>query len=148
MKSISIRIACLITVLWPGLQIGTATAGTPLTLTVRVSKFRNDKGALICRLFSSAEGFPSKPTYRAQVRARIPGSTATCSFDKLAPGTYAVALFHDENDNGMLDTNFLGIPSEGVGVSNNRRPLVGPPSFADAKFRLSQNGALNVTLHY
>lgn len=117
-------------------------------LTIDVSGVRSTRGALVCRLFAGPDGFPSKATYRAQVRVAISGSTARCVFPRLAPGIYAVGAFHDENGNGKLDTNFLGIPSEGVGVSNNKRPLVGPPSWNDAKFRLARDAVLPVRLHY
>lgn len=127
---------------------GSATAGTASTLTVHVSTFRSVKGKLVCRLFAGPDGFPSKATYKVQVTALIPGKKASCVFHDVARGTYAVALFHDENGNGQLDTNFIGIPSEGVGASNNRRPLVGPPSWDDAKFRLARDASLEVTLAY
>jgi uncharacterized protein (DUF2141 family) len=72
----------------------------------------------------------------------------TCAFASVAPGTYAVALFHDENDNGKLDTNFVGIPREGVGVSNNKLRSFGPPTWDDAKFALNGDVVLDVSLHY
>ncbi len=136
---------------WMLVALGSSShtrAGATSTLTVNVSTFRSTRGALVCRLFAGPEGFPAKATYRAQARVPIPGTTATCAFPQLASGTYAVAVFHDENANGKLDTNFLGIPSEGVGVSNNKRPLIGPPSWSDAKFRLHGNATLQLRLHY
>lgn len=125
-----------------------AAADSACKLIVHASVFRSQAGALVCRLYASGEGFPAKPTYKVQQRVPIPGREASCEFGGLSPGIYAVALFHDENGNGKLDTNFLGIPSEGVGVSNNKRPLVGPPNWSDAKFRLEHDGSLQITLHY
>jgi uncharacterized protein (DUF2141 family) len=58
-----------------------------------------------------------------------------CNFTGLRPGTYAISVFHDENSNGKLDTNFLGIPKEGVGASNDAKGHFGPPKFADAAFQ-------------
>ena len=57
-------------------------------------------------------------------------------FGDLPSGDYAVALFHDENGNGKLDTRF-GIPREGVGFSNNPRLFFGPPRFAAASFEVT-----------
>jgi uncharacterized protein (DUF2141 family) len=59
-----------------------------------------------------------------------------------------VAVFHDENGNGKLDTNFLGIPREGVGVSNNKLRKLGPPTWEDSKFGLAGSLTLDVVLHY
>lgn len=123
-------------------------AETTSTLTVHVSTFRSTRGALFCRLFAGPDGFPSKATYRAQVRVPITGTAASCTFPQLASGTYAAGVFHDENGNGKLDTNFIGIPSEGVGVSNNKFPLIGPPSWNDARFHLSRAATLSIDLHY
>jgi uncharacterized protein (DUF2141 family) len=72
----------------------------------------------------------------------------TCTFSGIAPGTYAVALFHDENGDGKLDTNFMGVPREGVGVSNNKLRSFGPPRWDDAKFPLGADLVLDVSLHY
>jgi uncharacterized protein (DUF2141 family) len=63
--------------------------------------------------------------------------------------TYAVSAFHDENSNGNLDTNFMGIPREGVGASNNAKGHLGPPKFEAAAFQFS-GGKLNlkITIKY
>lgn len=118
------------------------------TITVRVSTFRSLKGSLRCRLYSRPEGFPGKPPFDAQQSVPVNAKTASCVFAGVSPGTYAVALFHDENDDGKLETNFLGIPREGVGVSNNKLRSLGPPRWEDAKFALQGDLVLDVTLHY
>lgn len=130
------------------LVVPEAGADTGVTLTVHASTFRSRKGALVCRLFSNGDGFPAKATHQAERTVSIPGTEAACEFRSLRPGLYAVALFHDENGNGKLDTNFLGLPAEAVGTSNNKHPLIGPPSFSDAKFRLEHDGSIRVTLRY
>jgi uncharacterized protein (DUF2141 family) len=118
------------------------------SITVRVSTFRSVNGSLRCRLYSRGDGFPGKPPYEAEQSAPVTAKTMTCTFASVAPGTYAVALFHDENDNGKLDTNFVGIPREGVGVSNNKLRSFGPPTWDDAKFALKGDVVLDVSLHY
>jgi len=64
--------------------------------------------------------------------------TADAVFDPVPQGVYAVAVFHDESMNGKLDSNFLGIPKEGYGASNNPRKRLGPPLFEQAKFSMNQ----------
>jgi uncharacterized protein (DUF2141 family) len=123
-------------------------AGTGHTITVHASTLRTAKGSLRCRLYSRGDGFPGKPPFDAEQAVPAAGRTATCTFPGVAPGKYAVALFHDENDNGKLDTNFVGIPLEGVGVSNNRLRSFGPPTWDDAKFTLQGDLVLDVSLHY
>jgi uncharacterized protein (DUF2141 family) len=59
---------------------------------------------------------------------------ATISFENIVSGTYAIAAFLDENDNGELDTNFFGIPKEKYGFSNNIRPMMRAATFKEAAF--------------
>jgi uncharacterized protein (DUF2141 family) len=108
----------------------------PQRITVEISALRSAKGVVRCALFTSANGFPADPS-RALARAIAPSIAnghAQCMFDNIKPGTYAVGFLHDENNNGKMDTNFLGIPTEGYGASNNARGTMGPPKFDDAKF--------------
>lgn len=89
------------------------------TIRVQITGLRNERGQVICALFASAEDFPKRYD-RAVARAiaKIDAGHATCEFEA-PPGTYAVSALHDENSNGKLDTNWLGIPREGVGASND-----------------------------
>lgn len=88
------------------------------------------------------------PGCQGDPRARrftVPAAqAATLRVGDLASGDYAIALIHDENGNGRLDTRF-GIPIEGVGFSNNPRLLFGPPSFAAARFAVT-DGATDETV--
>ncbi|MDR1437149.1 MAG: DUF2141 domain-containing protein, partial [Candidatus Symbiothrix sp.] len=59
---------------------------------------------------------------------------------------YAVSIFHDENDNGKLDTGVFGIPKERTGNSNNARGSYGPPKFDDCKFTVSGDTEIYITL--
>jgi len=119
------------------------------TITVNVSTFRNSKGALGCRLYAGPDGFPKKLTHKLQQAVPIRGPSATCRFTGIAPGTYAVAVVHDENNNGQVDTNFLGVPTEGYGVSNNRTYAMSWPKWDESKFQVADKDVvLNVTLRY
>jgi uncharacterized protein (DUF2141 family) len=71
----------------------------------------------------------------AALHATVPANAPRYRFDGLAAGAYAIALFHDENGNGRLDTR-LGIPTEGVGFSRNPRLWFGPPRFSAASFHV------------
>ncbi len=118
-----------------------AQAITGSKLTVRVTGVRNNKGMIAFALFRSAEGFPgdaSKAFRKMQAAIDPQTHTAQVSFDNLPRGVYAVAIFHDENSNGRLDKNMLGIPKEGYGASNNPKKEMGPPKFAEARFDLNQ----------
>ena len=119
-------------------------------IRVEITGLRNDKGQVLCSLFSSAVDFPGKVDKAIlRVRSEISQGHALCEFTGIVAGTYAVSVFHDENSNGKLDTNFLGVPREGVGASNNAKGHLGPQKFAAAAFHYS--GAqldLKITITY
>jgi len=115
-------------------------------IQVEITGLRNNQGKVLCSLYSSSEGFPKKAEKAvARGSSDISERRAICQFTGLAPGTYAVSVFHDENSNGRLDTNFMGIPREGVGASNNAKGHFGPPKFDAAAF-LYRGGRLDLKI--
>jgi len=103
---------------------------------VKILDIRNSTGAVACALFESPEGFPTEFLYSATniMVIKIRDTQARCDFEDIAPGTYALAIIHDENMNGKLDTDWLGIPTEGYGFSNDATAVLGAPSFSAASF--------------
>jgi uncharacterized protein (DUF2141 family) len=107
----------------------------PNSIKVVVVGLHNDDGEVDCALFGSADGFPSDSLKAAKTtKSKIENAQAICMFADVAPADYAVSVFHDEKGNGILDRNFLGIPKEGVGASNDAAGSLGPPKFDDARF--------------
>jgi uncharacterized protein (DUF2141 family) len=108
------------------------------TLTVTILNFRNNLGQASVALYNKEEAFPKSPDKAVKiVYAPIRDKKAVVVFESLPPGEYAISVFHDENKNGKMDTNFFGIPKEGVGASNDARGHLGPPHYKDAKFNFS-----------
>jgi uncharacterized protein (DUF2141 family) len=103
---------------------------------VQVLNIRNSTGTVDCALFESPEGFPTEALRSATnvMVIKVRQTQARCDFAAIPPGTYALAVFHDENMNGQLDTNWLGIPTEGYGFSNNAKGSLGAPLFSAASF--------------
>ena len=118
---------------------------------VRILDIRNSSGAVACALFESPEGFPTEYLHFATniMVIKIREKQARCDFEDIPPGTYALAVVHDENMNGKLDTKLLGIPTEGYGFSNDAKALLGAPSFSAAHFSYDgQNLELTIGLSY
>lgn len=104
------------------------------TVSAVVGPLRNAKGSVGCRLFKSSAGFPEAASGTIDRRVAAGSGTVRCVFGDLPPGTYAVSVIHDENDNRRLDKNFLGIPTEGYGVSNNHTYAMSAPRWEESKF--------------
>lgn len=120
------------------------------TIRVEIDGLRSAKGEARCSLYATPEGFPTRDeNAAAHAHSAVVDGRGMCVFAGVAPGRYAVAVFHDENGNGRLDTNFLGIPREGVGASNNAKGRFGPPSFGDAAFSFHGGRLeLKITIRY
>jgi uncharacterized protein (DUF2141 family) len=118
---------------------------------VKVLNIRNSTGTVDCSLFDSPEGFPHEVLHSARkvMVMKVRDTKARCDFEDIPPGTYALVVIHDENMNGKLDTNWLGIPKEGYGFSNDVKALLGAPLFSAASFEYDGGTLdLTITLHY
>ena len=121
---------------------GAAHEPDTATLTVRVTGARNTKGKIGIRLFQDAKSFPDHAAnaIRQQSVEIDPGTlSAQMIFRDLPRGVYAASVLHDENGNGKMDKNLMGVPREGYGASNNPKKKMRAPTFEEAKFSL--NGA-------
>jgi uncharacterized protein (DUF2141 family) len=119
------------------------------SLVVREQGLESDRGRVAVALFASASDFPDqKRALRGQLSA-IKNGRASVTFRDLKPGVYAAAILHDENQNSKMDFNWLGMPVEGYGFSNDASAPFGPPSFEDAAFRLSARpSGIKVKMRY
>jgi uncharacterized protein (DUF2141 family) len=109
------------------------------TLHVVVEGIKSSKGQVKIGLEKSAEDFDKGPLHEARYRGETVVSKEgriEVHFRDVPFGTYAVKSFHDADGNGQLNTNFMGIPAEDYGFSNNARGTMGPASFKDASFEI------------
>ena len=111
--------------------------GNTATLIVKVSGLRNTNGYVVCHLFNSKDGYPtkSKKAWKFIDDYNIKNKTATFVFKNVPYGYYAFTVHHDENANHKMDKNFWGLPAEGWACSNNAKGSLGLglPSFDAAK---------------
>jgi uncharacterized protein (DUF2141 family) len=107
-------------------------AGTKGNLIEFVTHPKNSNGQVVCALFNQV-GWLKKPVKPAW--AKIKGNTAVCVFNEVRAGIYGISAYHDENKNGKLDTNVVGMPTEDYGASRDARGTFSAPSFEDAKFK-------------
>ena len=117
--------------------IVTLQAPATVTLTVRVDRSPGAKGRMGIALWKGPRGFPEGIEHAvATTYVPVENGFATARFDRLAPGSYAVTVYHDQNDNRRFDKNWVGVPREPWGVSNNVRPRLRAPTFEEARLEL------------
>ena len=127
--------------------LGSQAESKTTTIKVDAEKIRSTTGMMACALFNVADGFPDVQAKSFQyVYVSINSGVASCEFKDLSAGTYAVSVFHDENDNKKLDKNFVGMPLEGYGVSNNIRNMMSAPGFKESSFQLNGEVDKNIKI--
>jgi uncharacterized protein (DUF2141 family) len=115
-------------------------------IVVAVGPLRSLAGSVACRLFKSASGFPYASNDTVTVRVKADAPSVRCAFQNVTPGTYAIVVLHDENDNRKLDKNRLGMPLEGYGVSNNCTHALAAPRWDEAKFAVERDRSRELTI--
>ena len=131
-----------------GILAGPAIAAD---LAVEVRGVRSGDGRLFVSVHSpeTREAFPTGAGMAAGIQQRAHAGTIRFVLRDLPPGRYAVAAYHDENGNGELDTNLVGMPSEGTGFANDPPSSFGLPDFESAALTLGSDPATAVmTLSY
>ncbi len=111
-------------------------------ITVEVQGLRTQEGNICFKIFNGSQGFPNNNDRAvrrecvviAQNLPKEPNQPFTRTFEKLEPGTYAIAIYHDSNGDEQLNRGALGMPTEGYGFSNNAAAVTGPPDYAEAVF--------------
>ncbi|MDR7232772.1 uncharacterized protein (DUF2141 family) [Caulobacter sp. BE264] len=117
------------------------------TLTLRVEGVRSAKGQLRAELLGRAPGEKAHKRVTFGVQDAAPGVNLM-RFENLSAGDYAVQLYHDENGNGKVDMNVLGVPQEGYGFSNVPVVQGGIPPFDRMKVTLAADASATAVLVY
>lgn len=115
-------------------------------LTANVTNVKSTDGKISVAAYDKAAGFLKfDKVFKTQTAPAEKGSTKVIIKD-LPEGTYALAVFHDENANDKLDTNFIGIPKEPLGFSIGKMKTFGPPSFDECSFRFTSDQSISVPI--
>jgi uncharacterized protein (DUF2141 family) len=106
-------------------------------VVVRITGLSEPLGQVGCSLFAGPAGFPMDNAGARQMWQAADAKGVTCRYTDVPEGTYAVAIGHDLNGNKRVDTNFIGMPTEQWGTSNNARPSLRAPRFDEALFKVA-----------
>jgi len=114
-------------------------------LTVEMSGFESNDGTVRVGLYNSEATFLKTPIKK--LIGEIKDGKSKVVFEGLEKGEYAVSIYHDENNNGVLDKNMMGIPSEAYASSNGAKGFMGPPAYSDAKFTIQTNSTIKIAVN-
>ena len=118
-------------------------------ITVKVTDILNQKGKISIGLYNqNNDTFADMSNAYKGINLKIKDKNVVYTFTNIPNGTYAIAVLHDENENEKLDKNFLGIPKEGYGFSNNIRPTFRGANFDESKFELNGHKDIVINMGY
>lgn len=121
--------------------------GVPLR--VAVGQLRSTDGNLTVTVYGSRDDFLAPGAKLTRKRVPITGTMTEACLTVPSVGTYAIAVYHDENNDRDFNRTFVGLPDEGYGFSNDAPALVGLPSYDDAKFDVPADGRrLEIRMRY
>jgi uncharacterized protein (DUF2141 family) len=140
----------LLPILGNFLFLASAKADLSSNLTIDVTGLKKQSGKICASLFSDSKGFPENSEKALQSECiEVKETPQKLIFKNLKPGKYAVALIHDANGDGILNSNSFGMPIEGFGFSKNPLVLMGPPKFNDSAVEVSgANTDIEIKLQY
>lgn len=115
-------------------------------LSISIKGVKTSEGKISVAIYDNENGFLEFDGVFKFDSTKAQKGTTKLSIESLPPGRYAVAIFHDENGNDVLDRNWLGIPKEKIGFSNAKMKTFGPPSFTECAFELRSDKEITVVL--
>ena len=115
-------------------------------LRIKVSNIYPVEGKLYVAVYDNADNYMDLEKKAFQKIVPVRHETELVVFDNIPEGEYAVSIFQDLDGNGELDKNSLGIPGEPYGFSNDARGTFGPPKFRKAKFQVTNQTTIKITL--
>ena len=107
------------------------------SFTLKIEGIKKVEGEMRIAVFNSKEAYTKEAIYA--IVMPVESESCVWKVEDLPYGEYAIAVYHDRNENGKLDTNFIGIPKELYGFSNNARGKFGPAKWKNAKFMVEES---------
>ncbi len=124
------------------LLVGAVPAANAATLSIEIKGEVGDKGSVLVAIYKADDKWMGKGSDARKALAKKDGVSVT--FSDLTEGEYAISMFVDENNNGKLDANAIGMPIEPYAFSNGAMGNFGPPTFAQAKFVVGKDNMTHV----
>ncbi len=136
----------VLSIIMAGLFVGNSTEPT-LDVIVSIENIKDLKGTIYVAIYEEPDNFPDDLHWTNRVAQKVQAFNETIVLKDIRAIEYAIAVYHDVNDNMKMDKNWLGIPKEPYGFSNNAIPKWSPPKFEDCKMMLSdENTSFTIRL--
>ena len=115
-------------------------------LTIKISNIEKIKGEIKVGVFNTETNFLKEGHAIKNYSVKVENNTAVLTITDLPKGEYAITMYHDQNSDNECNRNFIGIPKEPYGFSNNVKPKMSAPKYEDCKFTFLENKTLLINL--
>ncbi len=119
-----------------------------MNLTIHIPNIVNIKGRIQIGLYDDKDNFPKIGKEYKRFSAKVESKEFKYIVSDIPVGDYAIALYHDVNSDGICNSNFIGVPTESYGFSNNIKPFLSAPSFNATKFTVSKDRSITIKLFH
>lgn len=123
-----------------------SSGNTNYSLTINIQHITSSEGKLRVAVYNQEKDFMGTDHAFRNLSIDVAEGNKTVVVEDIPAGTYAVAVFHDRNNNNELDKNFLGAPSEPYGFSNNARGKFGPPKYKNCLVKVNRNITISIRI--
>ena len=118
------------------------------SVTITIENIKGKNGTIQIAVFNKSESFPKVGGEYKLMQYKVSDGQSQFKIKDLPDGQYAIAIHHDENSDGKMNTNFLGIPKEGYAFSKNFKPKLSAPKFSDCAIIIDRDQKMTVNLIY
>ena len=118
------------------------------SVSIDIPNIKGNKGTLQIAVYNNAASFPKKGGEYKLMQYKVAEGQSHFVIKDLPNGTYAIAIHHDENSDGKMNTNMLGIPKEGYAFSRNFKPKFSAPVFADCAIKVDSDQKMTIKMIY
>ena len=118
------------------------------TLTLRINDIENSGGSMHIGLYINEETWLDIGSEYIPRVIPVYGEHMEVVYKNLPPGKYAISIFHDEDNNGKINKNFIGYPTEGFAFSKDVKVRFSAPDFEDCAIDLQSDTTIEVHMDY
>ncbi|HOZ30196.1 MAG TPA: DUF2141 domain-containing protein [Bacteroidales bacterium] len=117
-------------------------------IEITITNIRNSQGTIKWAVFKNETQFKTYTTYVDAGYIQAKEGSLIIKTKEIPDGNYAVSVYHDENNNSKIDFNFLGLPMEGFGFSNNPTIYFGLPAYTECVFEKKGKSNKSIKVKY
>lgn len=116
------------------------------SLKIIITDIKTKDGIIEVGIYKDAKSFPNVGKQYKTIRKKVTDNEMTLVINNLEEGEYAIAVYHDKNEDSKCNLNFFGIPTEAYGFSRKNKRIFSKPKFKNCKINTCKTKSIQVKL--